>query len=64
MCSMNRSSQRFDSTAAMLAHLAEHKAAGDVVPDSCIEELEADRESSDAYIEGHRDAKATMKREG
>jgi hypothetical protein len=38
------------STDAMLAHLAEHQAAGHTVPESCIADLGRDRDENDAFI--------------
>ena len=42
---------RFYSTGEMLNHLVKHRMAGHTVPDSCIEELEADREENDAWLD-------------
>jgi hypothetical protein len=40
------------STDEMLAHLAEHVAAGHDVPASCTERLAAEREENDAFMAG------------
>jgi hypothetical protein len=40
------------ATAAMLAHLREHIAAGHVVPPDTISAIEADRVENDAFIAG------------
>jgi hypothetical protein len=42
--------QDFTTTAGMIAHLEAHRAAGHVVPDSCIAELLADAAENDAIL--------------
>ena len=49
-CSLNPESECFDSTDAMLAHLREHVAAGDTVPEHTFARLEENREENDAHI--------------
>ncbi len=39
------------TTDAMLEHLRGHRAAGELVPESCFERLEAERVENDAFIE-------------
>lgn len=46
-----------DSTDAMIDHLKAHKDAGHKVPRECMGRLMADREATDAYIRGHKDAR-------
>ena len=36
-----------ETSAEMLAHLEEHRAAGDDVPEECLDELRADAEAND-----------------
>jgi len=40
----------YDTTDEMLAHLDEHRGAGDHVPQDCIEDLLADKEENDRWI--------------
>lgn len=51
-------SKHFDSTDAILAHLAEHKAAGHHVTDETVAEIEDDRERIDSYIAGCAEGRA------
>lgn len=44
-----------DSTAKMVTHLERHQAQGQVVPDSCTEDLLRDAESNDAWLRGETD---------
>lgn len=49
-CSLRPRIWTYDSTAAMLAHLEDHRAAGHTVPDDCIERLKEEREKNDLFI--------------
>jgi hypothetical protein len=49
---------RADSTQAMLAHLQAHLEAGHKVPRDTLFALREDEAANDAYIEGHKDARA------
>lgn len=40
----------YPDTDSMIAHLREHIAAGDTVPDNVIPELEADKEQNEDFI--------------
>lgn len=42
------------TTAEMLAHLEEHRAAGHLVPDYCLDGLRDDRDENDSWIRRSR----------